>query len=200
MKYALNLSEKIDVSAPSASGAMIGAPQPVAFVAWQPSTWPAVPAVVDETFINHLKRIFEESILLEIRNVIDDAQENHGDLQHRGHVIAIALMCALDAIASYGYRNHHVGDFIKAHFRADYHAFADAIYQLHRNSLVHSWNLFEATIYPDHTKIKLENGAVGTKWEAPEASAFPVICQPLKRRACPANSFMLTPSGSSHLP
>jgi hypothetical protein len=26
---------------------------------------------------------------------------------------------------------------------------------------VHSWNLFEATIYPDHTKIKLENGAVG---------------------------------------
>jgi hypothetical protein len=120
VKYTLNLSPKFDFSAPSASGAMIGGPQPRAFFAWQPSTWPLTPAAVDEEFINHLKRIFEDSILAEIKNVIEDAQKSQGDLQHRGHVIAIGLMCALDAIASYGYRGHHVSEFIKAHFRPDY--------------------------------------------------------------------------------
>jgi hypothetical protein len=31
---------------------------------------------------------------------------------------------------------------------------------LHRNSLIHSWNLFEASIYPDASKIKSEGGTV----------------------------------------
>ena len=101
MKYKLDFSPKVDVSAPSVSGALVGA-QP-AFVAWQPSTWPVAPASVNEDFICTLKRIFEESILGEISNVIDDALTANGDLQHRGHVVAISLMCALDAISSYGY-------------------------------------------------------------------------------------------------
>jgi hypothetical protein len=115
---------------------------------------------VNEEFVYILKRIFEDSMLVEIKNVIDDVHKSQGTLIYRGHVVAVALMCALDAIASYGYRGHHVSEFISAHFRADYHPFANEIYKLHRNSLVHSWNLFEATIYPDDTKIKSEGGVV----------------------------------------
>jgi hypothetical protein len=70
------------------------------------------------------------------------------------------LMCALDAVASYGYGKHHVAEFINAHFRRDYVPFAEDLYDLHRCSLVHNWNLFEAAIYPDDTKIKKENGVV----------------------------------------
>ena len=103
MKYKLNLGPKLDVSAPPITGAQIRAtPQPLPFVAWQPSTWPPTPPAVDAQFIFSLKRIFEESILSEIANVVSDATKCNGDLQHRGHVVAIALMCALDAIASYG--------------------------------------------------------------------------------------------------
>ena len=158
MKYALNLTEKFDLTAPSASGAIVGQEQ--RFVAWQPSTWPAAPLAVDEKFIYVLKGIFEDSMLTEISSTIGDIHKCHGSLTGRGHVIAIAEMCALDAIASYGYRNHHVSDFINAHFRPDYRPFANAIYKLHRNSLIHSWNLFEASIYPDDTKIKSEGGTV----------------------------------------
>src|ERR1035437_848177 len=161
MKYKLDFSEKGDVTAPSVSGAMVGALKPDHFVAWLPSTWPAKPQAAEENFINILKRIFEESMLGEIRNVIEDAHKSYGSLNHRGHVVALALLCALDAVASYGYHGRfYVSAFIKAHFRADYHPFADELYILHRNSLVHSWHLFEATIYPDHTKIKSEGGVV----------------------------------------
>jgi len=156
VRYKLDFSPKLDVSSPSLTGAIVGASAPVAFVAWQPSSWPVVPLAVNDKFVFTLKSIFEESILGEISNVIADVHKSNGDLQHRGHVVAIALMCALDAIASYGYRKHHISDFIKAHFRADYHPHADQIYELYRCSLVHSWNLFEAAICPDDTKIKLE--------------------------------------------
>lgn len=159
MKYKLDFSRRLDVSAPPVTGAVVAAP-PLVFIAWQPSTWPAAPSAVDEKFIYALKRIFEESILGEIGNVIADVQKSNGDLQHRGHVIAISLMCALDAIASYGYRGHHVSDFIRVQFPSNYHPHADQIYELYRNSLVHSWNLFEASIYPDKTRIKLEGGSI----------------------------------------
>jgi hypothetical protein len=161
MKYKLDFFPKLDVSAPSVSGAMIGVPQPPESVAWLPSTWPPAPATVDEKFITTLKNIFEVSVLGEIRNVMEDALKSHGSLDQRGHVIALAMLCALDTIASYGYDSrYYVSDFMKAHFRADYHPFANEIYTLHRNSLVHSWHLFEATIYPDDTKIRSEAGVV----------------------------------------
>lgn len=164
MKYKLNLSPKLDLSAPPITGAQIGAaPQPPQFVAWQPSTWPATPPAVDERFVFTLKRIFEESILGEIANVISDATKCNGDLQHRGHVVAISLMCALDAIASYGYRGEkgvYLRDFIAAHFPGDYQPYAADIYGFYRCSLVHSWNLFEASLYPGHERISNVGGTL----------------------------------------
>jgi len=123
MKYKLNLSPKLDVSAPPITGAQVATPASPQFIARQPSTWPATPAQVDERFIYALKRIVEESILGEIGNVIADVQKCNGDLQHRGHVVAISLMCALDAISTYGYRGKrgtHIRDFIADHFPVDY--------------------------------------------------------------------------------
>jgi hypothetical protein len=160
MKYALNFSPKLDVSSPPVTGAIIATAIPPLFVAWQPSTWPTPPAAVDEKFVFTLKQIFEESILGEIENVMSDVRQVNRDLQHRGHVIAIALMCALTAISSYGYRGQHAAKFIRKHFRPDYHPHADQIYTLYRNSFMHSWNLFRASVYPDDSKIKLEGGAV----------------------------------------
>jgi hypothetical protein len=40
-----------------------------------------------------VKKIFEESILGEIANVVSDATKCNGYLQYRGHVVAISLMC-----------------------------------------------------------------------------------------------------------
>ncbi len=157
MKYKLDLSPKLDLSSPPVSGAPVGArTAPSPFIAWQPSTWPSAPSVVDERFILALKRIFEDSILSEIANVISDAEKCNGDLQHRGHVVAISLMCALDAISSYGYRGRrgeHIRKFISRHFPPPYQPFGIDIYKLYRNSLVHSWNLFKATIYPGREPI-----------------------------------------------
>jgi hypothetical protein len=160
VRYKLDFSLKLDVSSPPVTGALVGASAPPVFVAWQPSTWPAAPVAVDGEFVLTLKRIFEESILGEINNVIEDICKSNGDLQHRGHVVAISLMCALDAVASYGYRKHHMAKFIRAHFRADYHPHANQIYKLYRCSLVHVWNLFEVAICPDDTKIKVKDGSL----------------------------------------
>jgi len=115
---------------------------------------------VDEHFIYTLKRIFEESILGEINNVLTDVQKSNGGLGNRGHVLAISMMCALDAIASYGHRKHHFADFISGHFPGDYAKYAGPLYKLYRNSLIHSWNLFEATIYPDDSPVREEGGTL----------------------------------------
>jgi len=160
MKYKLDFSVKVDVSSPPATGAVVAAESTSAFMAWQPSTWPDPPAAVDERFVLALKRIFEESILGEISNVVADVQKQDLELRHRGHVIALALMCALDAISSYGYRGRHMADFIGTHFPSDYHPYRDQIYGLYRCSLVHKWNLFQASIYPDNTRIKTEGGTI----------------------------------------
>src|SRR6266568_764039 len=147
---------------PSVSGPIIGTPpagRPV-FLPWQPSTWPSAPANADANFITDLRKIFDESILGEIRNVIQDIKTNNGDLQHRGHVVAIALMCALDALSSYGYRDKHMAEFVRNHFPSDYPTHADEIYKLYRNSLVHSWNLFEVSILPGNEAVQKTSGTV----------------------------------------
>lgn len=164
MKYKLDLSPKLDVSAPSITGARdVGKPQPPTFVAWQPSTWPAAPTALDEKFVFTLKRIFEESILGEIANVISDAQAQNGDLQHRGHVVAIALLCALDAISSYGYgarSGRQIPPFVRAHFPVPYRAHANALLKLYRHAMVHSWNLFEVSITPGNEEIANVGGTL----------------------------------------
>ncbi len=173
MKYKLNLPAKADVSAPSITGALIApsgatsgvvlaSPAPE-FRAWQPSTWPPAPAAVDEDFINTLKRIFEESILGEINNVIEDAKGRTGGLEHRGHVVAIACLCALDAISSYGYGalcGKQIPDFMRAHFPREYHQHADAILVLYRHAMIHSWNLFEVSITPGSEGIREDRGTI----------------------------------------
>jgi hypothetical protein len=107
-----------------------------------------------------IRKIFEESILDEIDNVIADAG---GNLVHRGHVVAIASLCALDAMSSYGYgakSAKQIPDFVRAHFPASYHVQADELLRLYRHAMVHSWNLFEAAILPGNDPVTIDNGVL----------------------------------------
>jgi hypothetical protein len=145
-------------AAPSVTGAIIsGSP---GFLAWQPSTWPKAPAKWDSTLIAIVQRIFNDSMLNEIDNVISDAG---GNLEHRGHVVAIALLCAMDAISSYGYgrkNGRQIPPFMWAHFPKEYHPHAKALLKLYRHSMVHSWNLFEASILPGKDAVTYANGSL----------------------------------------
>ena len=160
MKYQLDFSAKISTVSPPITGAIVIGTSPLLFAAWQSSTWPAASTISPDEFIGVLKRIFEESILGEVRSVIDDITKSNGTLAFRGHVVAISMMCALDAISSYGYRGKKNGKFITAHFPAKYHPYADQIYEVFRLSLVHTWNLFEASLYADNSPIRLEGGTL----------------------------------------
>lgn len=169
MKYQPAHPANPSVSVPSITGAQVSGvlARPQCLVAWQPSTWPVAPNAVDGPFIETLRTIFSDSILTEIHNVIDDAKARNGDLQHRGHVVAIALMCALDAISAYGYRGtgpwdkgEHIKKFVANHFPQGYRQHADAICRMYRNCLIHNWNLFEASLLPGQEPIQLMNGSV----------------------------------------
>jgi len=105
-------------------------------------------------------------MLDELRNVIQDVLDANGSkplpLVHRGHVIAVAYMCALDAISAYGYKDRkRVAKFIKNHFPEDYKRHADRIYPEYRISLVHEWNLFgDAALLPGNEPIQERNGQI----------------------------------------
>ncbi len=102
---------------------VIGSLATTAFLPWQPSTWPDPPTKIDTAFISALEKIFKESILEEIEKVIEDVRKSNGDLRHRGHVVALALMCALDAISAYGYGHRsqtYMADFIANHFPPEF--------------------------------------------------------------------------------
>ncbi len=144
------------VSVPPITGAIVTPPSQLR--AWQPSTWPKAPAKWNAGFSAIIRRIFEDSMLNEIDNVIADAHDN---LEHRGHVVAIALLCALDAISSYGYgarSGRQIPDFVRAHLPADYRPHADALLRLYRHTMVHSWNLFEAAVLPGNDPVTVSNG------------------------------------------
>lgn len=158
MLYKKGKSPKLSFTAFAVTGANIRVASPAvatppAFDPSRPSTWPQAPAKCDATFIASLKQIFDDSIIGEIENVIRDIQKSNGNLQHRGHVVAISLLCALDSVASYGYRGKHVSKFVKTHFAATYKPHAEAIYELYRNCMIHQWNLFEAAILPGNQAI-----------------------------------------------
>ncbi len=141
-------------------------------VPWQPSTWPQVPSTYNEEFHAALKKIFAESLIREIENVIGDAPS----LEHRGHVVALSILCAIDTLSSYAFRDpdkdrcgscgrtDSVGPrykkFIEQFFPQEYGAFASKIYKLYRNSITHSWNLFAATMHPGNHPIQELNGTV----------------------------------------
>lgn len=145
------------------------------FTPWQPSTWPNPPAVFDADFAETLKQIFKETILNEISNVISDAKNSGHGLVHRGHVVALAMLCAIDTISSYAFpkikvpcptcdRSDAIGSkyqkFIADFFPPDYQPFAKDIYDLYRNSIVHSWNLFQAGMLPGNDPITNTNGGL----------------------------------------
>jgi len=159
--YNLDLTPLPPLAAPAASG--FGSPADVVqFVPWQPSAWPDAPRDGQE-FASVLKRIFEVSMLMEINNVIEDAAARNGSLEHRGHVVAVSLLCALDAISSYGYgrlNGRQIPPFIRAHFPRDYRPFANAVLKLYRHALVHSWNLFEVAITPGNERIASSKGVI----------------------------------------
>ena len=123
------------------------------FAPWLPSTWPEAPAWNDG--VEHaVSLILRDTLVGEIGNVIQDAMSCHGDLTFRGHVVAMAMSCAIDALSSYAYRSAGVaacpscerGDrvgpryerFIDRHFLPEYRGHAHAIYASYRNSSVHS--------------------------------------------------------------
>jgi hypothetical protein len=143
------------------------------FTPWQPSTWPEF-SVVDSNFIETVRHIFTQTITEEIDNVIRDAIENNGSLEHRGHVIAIAQLCAIDTISSYALFNaedalcrqchrrdskvNKYNKYIQSFFPKEYQQFSKDIYKLFRNTMIHSWNLFEVGIRPDNSvPVKNDN-------------------------------------------
>lgn len=133
------------------------------FISWLPSMWPTPPASFTSQFADSLEIIFRETILDEIANVISDAKAQPSGLQHRGHVIALAMLCAVDALAGYAYGGK-VGKryvrFIQNFFPSDYRPFAEAIYNQYRNITVHSWNIFEVAILPGNEKIADTGGCL----------------------------------------
>lgn len=160
--YQLDLKPLPLLASLPVSGAFVTAADVVQFVPWQPSRWPDAPND-DHEFVMVLKRIFEQSILIEIKSVIEDATARNGNVEHRGHVLAISMLCALDAISSYGYgakSGKQIPDFIKAHFPRGYRPFAESLLYLYRHAMVHSWNLFEVAITPDDTAISRKSGVI----------------------------------------
>ena len=132
------------------------------FIPWQPSTWPGITAYNLE-FSLTLNRIIKETMLDEISNVISDANKVNGGLTHRGHVIILAMLCAVDSIASYAFTGsvgNRYGNFIKYYFPSNYKPFAEDIYKLYRNSSVHSWNLFEVAITPGDEPININGNSL----------------------------------------
>jgi hypothetical protein len=133
------------------------------FIPWQPSTWPTPPVSYNAEFAETLGIIISETMLNEIGNVISDAHKVNGGLEHRGHVVVLAILCAVDSIAAYAF-NGGVGErytkFISTFFPSDYQPFADDIYKLYRNSSVHSWNLFQVGIWPGNEKVTRDGGSL----------------------------------------
>ena len=143
----------------SASGAYV-VPEQLGTFAWLPSTWPSPPSVPDEAFIESLAAIFQTGMLDEIENVIEDAFARNGSLEHRGHVIGISMMCALDSLSRFasvqeGQRARVIA-FVQNFFPCEFSTFADTIYTGFRNGLVHEWFMTEVAFLPNDEPITVE--------------------------------------------
>lgn len=138
------------------------------FTPSQPSTWPAPPATFDNDFLRIFSTIVDETITKEFENVLSDIRNcSREGLKHRGHVIAVALLCAIDAVATYGYDDASIKNgrvkmrytnFITNHFPADYRQYAEKIYLQYRNASAHGWHFLEVSITPDNTPLQDSNG------------------------------------------
>ena len=161
MIYKLDLSPPSPLAFMPITGAMLLPSGVIDFVPWTPSDWPDAPTD-DHEFLLVVKPIFELSMLLEISGVIDDATARTGSINHRGHVIAIALFCALDAISSYGYgaRNGEQTPFVSAHFPSSYKVYAGKLLVAYRHVMVHNWNLFTVSMFPGEEEIAETHGVL----------------------------------------
>lgn len=149
------------------------------FTPWQPSSWPKVPREYNDNFGKILKSIFIESLVLEIKNIISDmpkTKDGIPNIEHRGHVLVLSILCAIDTLSSYAFYNTDIercsqcgrGDsisiryqkYIDNFFPKEYKLFSKKIYKLYRNPITHSWNLFKATMLPGNDGIKEINGVV----------------------------------------
>lgn len=96
--------------------------------------------------------------------MIQDARAANGGLDHRGHVVALSLFCAVDMASAYAYQTDRVGAryrrFIESHFPTEYRVHAAELYRNYRNSTVHSWHLFKASILPDRQPIEVQGGTL----------------------------------------
>jgi len=138
------------------------------FISYQPNSWPEINNDIS-LFWKDLEKIFNETILSEIENVISDVKAVNGGLEHRGHVIALALFCAIDTLSSYAYQGEKVimcseckrkdsigpryQKYIEEFFPNSYKPYASNLYKFYRNDLVHGWNLFEVSILPGNESI-----------------------------------------------
>jgi hypothetical protein len=152
-----------NVSVPSVTGGQADSDDP--FVPSMPSTWPAAPREFDQAFHDRLTRIFRETMLEELRNVVGDilareGVEQNSALRNRGHVVAVAYMCALDSVSAYAFKSgRRVAKFVRTYFPSDYKLYASRIYPEYRISLVHSWNLFgDVALLPGAQTVR-ETGA-----------------------------------------
>lgn len=140
-------------------------PETEGFTPWRPSTWPEINVGENQKLLITLNEIIQKNILDEINNVISDANKK---LEHRGHVILISFMCAIDSISSYAFSNitgkgckeKRYIKFINKYFPKNYKPYASDIYNLYRNSSVHSWNIFEVAVSPGEENIIKENGTI----------------------------------------
>ncbi|MCZ7358012.1 MAG: hypothetical protein O8C66_05890 [Candidatus Methanoperedens sp.] len=139
----------------------------IEFIPWQPSTWPDSPTT--SQFPEIMKKIFKETMVGEINDVIKDILKSNKSLVHRGHAVAIPMLCAIDSLSKYAYvnvkseecpscgRSDRVGPkfakFIETYFPNEYKPYSNEIYKLYRNGLVHEWNLFRASMWPDNRNI-----------------------------------------------
>ncbi len=145
----------------AASGAFAITPNSGTF-AWLPSTWPPAPVPIDSAFVDTLANIFRAGMLEEIQNVIDDAFASGGSLEHRGHVVAVAMMCALDSLSCFASKAKkqkvRIANFVQNFFPMEFHEFAEDIYLGFRNGLVHEWFLTRVVFLPDEEPITREDG------------------------------------------
>lgn len=132
------------------------------FIPWQPSTW-REHVSADADFKHTLSRILNETILGEIKNVMNDSKKLK--FGGRGHIIGLAIFCAIDTLASYFTFNKAVGkrykNFIKGYFPEPYKSYSKAIYDFYRNEMTHSWNLFSVAIQYEGTKITDSGMTIG---------------------------------------
>jgi hypothetical protein len=152
------------VSPIGVSGAMIQAP--AIFYPQLPSTWPPVPINPTAEFVAVWDALFNRGMLMEIDNVYNDvADRNAGSLSGRGHVLALAMMCALDSLSQFafvGERQHvRIAGFIEEYFPQEFRSIAAEINDHYRNGLVHEWFMTAVAFEPEDEPIRREqNGSI----------------------------------------